>query len=457
MYDDARALPLFEGVTDEQLRAMVEVSEEVHLDPGDVLFHQGEPAENWYVLLSGSCDLVRQVGREENVVGRLDVPGRWVGGFRAWDTGAGYLATVRCSTEARIMRVPSFELRDLMADWFPFAIHLVNGVYGTARSVEANARQRDSLVTLGTLAAGLAHELNNPAAAAVRGVEALDTSARSLFEVLGALAEGQISAEQFLRLEQLRRRLGQGTTRLTGLAAADREEELGAWLESHRVEDAWALAPVLATAGADLDWCEEVGTVFDGGTLTPGLAWVAGSLTLAGLLGEVRDATGRISELVSSVRSYTQMDRAAAQPLDVVDGLESTLVMLGHKLSDDVEVVRDYAPDLPRVEGFPGELNQVWTNAIDNALDAMDGGGQLRLSVQPAGAGIVVGVADTGPGLDDIAAARAFDAFFTTKEVGKGTGLGLDIARRIVVERHGGTIELVREGDATVLRVTLPG
>ena len=456
MYDDVRALPLFEGVTDDQLRAMVDASEEIHLAPGEVLFHQGEPAESWYVLLSGTCDLVRQVGREENVVGRLDLPGRWVGGFRAWDTGAGYLATVRCATEARLMRVPSFELRDLMADWFPFAVHLVNGVYGTARSVEANARQRDSLVTLGTLAAGLAHELNNPAAAAVRGVEALDSSARSLFEVLGALAEGQISAQQFLQLEQLRRRLGKGP-RLTGMAAADREEELGAWLDDHGVDDAWSLAPVLAGAGADLAWCEEASGLFDDAALGAGLAWVAGSLTLAGLLREVRDATGRISELVSSVRSYTQMDRAASQPLDLVDGLESTLVMLGHKLTDDVEVVRDYAPDLPRIDGFPGELNQVWTNAIDNALDAMDGSGRLRLSVHPSDGGVTVEVADSGNGLDDIAAARAFDAFFTTKEVGKGTGLGLDIARRIVVERHGGTIDLVREGDETVLRVSLPG
>jgi signal transduction histidine kinase len=457
VYDDARALPLFTGVSDEQLHAMVAAAEEMHLAPGEVAFQQGEPADHWFVLLSGSCELLRTVGREETVLGLLDVPGRWAGGFRAWDAGAGYLATGRCATEARLMRVPSPALRELMNAWFPFAVHLVNGIYGTARSVEANARQRDSLVTLGTLAAGLAHELNNPAAAAVRGVEALDGSARSLFEVLGALAEGQISAEQFLQLEQLRRRLSAHTgPRLTGMAAADREEELGAWLDDHGIDEAWSLAPVLAAAGADLAWCEEARQVFDERTLGPGLAWVAGSLTLAGLLREVRDATGRISELVASVRSYTQMDRAAAQPLDVVDGLESTLVMLGHKVGD-IDVVRDYAAGLPRIEGFPGELNQVWTNAIDNALDAMDGSGQMRLSVQPSGDGVVVEVSDTGSGLDDVAAARAFDAFFTTKEVGRGTGLGLDIARRIVVERHGGTIELVREGDVTVLRVTLPG
>ena len=455
MYDDVRALPLFDGVTDEQLRDMVAAAEEVHLAPGEVAFQQGEPAEHWFVLLSGSCELLRTVGREETVLGLLDVPGRWAGGFRAWDAGAGYLATGRCATEARLMRVPSPALRELMNAWFPFAVHLVNGIYGTARSVEANARQRDSLVTLGTLAAGLAHELNNPAAAAVRGVEALDGSARSLFEVLGALAEGQISAEQFLHLEQLRRRLGRGGPRLTGMAAADREEELGLWLDDHGIDDAWSLSPVLASAGADVAWCEEASALFDERTLGPGIAWVAGSLTLAGLLGEVRHATGRISELVSSVRSYTQMDRAAAQPLDLVDGLESTLVMLAHKVGD-IEVVRDYAPDLPRVEGFPGELNQVWTNAIDNALDAMDGAGRLGLTVRPAEGGVVVEISDTGSGLDEVAAARAFDAFFTTKEVGKGTGLGLDIARRIVVERHGGTIELVREGDTTVLRIALP-
>jgi signal transduction histidine kinase len=189
--------------------------------------------------------------------------------------------------------------------------------------------------------------------------------------------------------------------------------------------------------------------------LQPGLAWVAGTLSVGAQLGELREATGRVSQLVGAVRSYTQMDRASLQPVDVVEGLDSTLVMLQHKLKD-VTVVKDYDPDLPRIDAFAGELNQVWTNLVDNAVDAMEGSGTLRVTTRTEDDAVVVEIGDTGPGLDPEAQHRAFDAFFTTKDVGKGTGLGLDIARRVVVENHHGTIELVRENGETVARVRLP-
>ena len=205
-----------------------------------------------------------------------------------------------------------------------------------------------------------------------------------------------------------------------------------------------------------MEWCDRAAELLDGPALRPGLEWVAGTLSMSTVLGELREATGRVSELVSAVRSYTQMDRATLQPVDVVEGLESTLVMLHHKTGAGVEVVREYAADLPRVEAHAGELNQVWTNLIDNAVDAMEGSGRLRVSVRAEDNAIVVEIADTGIGLTDEVAARAFDAFYTTKDVGKGTGLGLDIARRVIVERHEGTIELVREGDETVARIRLP-
>jgi signal transduction histidine kinase len=183
---------------------------------------------------------------------------------------------------------------------------------------------------------------------------------------------------------------------------------------------------------------------------------VAGPLSVGAQLSELREATGRVSELVGAVLSYTQMDRASLQPVNVVEGLDSTLVMLQHKLKEGVEVVRQYAPDLPRIDAYAGELNQVWTNLIDNAVDAMDGAGTLRVATRAEDDAVVIEIADSGPGLDPEVASRAFDAFFTTKDVGKGTGLGLDIARRVVVERHNGTIDLVREGDETVARIRLP-
>jgi signal transduction histidine kinase len=183
---------------------------------------------------------------------------------------------------------------------------------------------------------------------------------------------------------------------------------------------------------------------------------VASTFSVATLLGEVKESTRRISELVAAVRSYSQLDRASMQQIDVTDGLDSTLVMLGHKLRDGVTVVREYSADVPRIEAYAGELNQVWTNLIDNAVDAMDGRGTLRVATRVEDDSVVVEIGDTGPGMPPQVASRAFEAFYTTKDVGEGTGLGLDIARRIVVERHGGTISIDSRPGDTVLRVRIP-
>jgi signal transduction histidine kinase len=312
-------------------------------------------------------------------------------------------------------------------------------------------------VTLGTLAAGLAHEINNPAAAATRAVHALEDACQSLLGSLSRLARDEISAGQFTTLDELRRELKPSAERPDPLALADREEAIGDWLARQGVTRVAVIAPPLAAAGVDLLWCERVLEVLGDKALEAGLEWVAASLSSMTLMAEVQESTRRISELVASVRSYTQMDRASRQLIDVTEGLESTLVMLGHKLRGGITIVREYAADTPRVEAYAGELNQVWTNLIDNAIDAMDGTGVLRVTTRADGDGVVVEVGDTGHGMSPAVAARAFDAFYTTKEVGSGTGLGLDIARRIVVERHGGSIDIDLRPGETVLRVTLPG
>jgi signal transduction histidine kinase len=230
------------------------------------------------------------------------------------------------------------------------------------------------------------------------------------------------------------------------------------WLDQHGVPDAWRLADNLVAGGIDAAWCERAHEALGASALAPGLEWVAATVASKTLLSDLKDAVRRISELVAAVRSYSQMDRASAQRIDVRDGLESTLTMLGHKLKSGVTVVREYA-DLPQIEAYPGELNQVWTNLIDNAVDAMDGQGTLTVRTRGQGDWVIVEIADTGPGMPPEVAARAFEPFFTTKDVGRGTGLGLDIARRIVVERHGGLIDIdspAAEGKGTVMRISLP-
>jgi signal transduction histidine kinase len=455
--EDLRGIPLLEGLDDDQLASLLSGSLEVPITPGAELFREGELAESWWVLVDGAVDLVRRAGREETVVGRMDTPGRWAGGFVAWDPHGVYLATARGARPGRMLRVPAELLRSRMQEWFPLAVHLVAGLYSTARSIESTARQRDSLVTLGTLAAGLAHELNNPVAAAARAVDSLEVTSGALLRSLGDLAAGHLTAEQFTALDGLRRTASAGRREADPLAAAEAEDELAGWLRRHGVDDPWRLAARLADVGADVAWCDQVVAVVPGPSLVPALTWVTSALAAQQLLGEVREATARVSALVGAVRSYTQLDRAALQPVDVTEGLDSTVVMLTHKIRDaSVTVVRDYADGLPRVEGYAGELNQVWTNLVDNALDAMPRGGTLSLRALEADGALVVEVADTGGGMPAEVRARAFDAFYTTKDVGKGTGLGLDIARRVVVERHAGRIEIDSSPRGTTMRVVLP-
>ena len=456
LIDDLRDVFLFNGLSDEQLGELIAVGDEVRFETGDVLFREGESADFWWVLLAGRVELLRRTRWEESVAGVMERPGVWAGGFRAWADEAGYMATGRAAGPGVMLRVPAKALGERVQAWFPFGVHLIEGFFRTVRNMEALTRQQEALAALGTLAAGLAHEMNNPASAAVRAAWALQETGDVLLSSLVRLAEGALSARQFIALDALRRELGTGTASVSPLALTDREEALADWLAVHGVTAAWDIAPALAAAGADVAWCERAGQVLDGGTLEPGLEWVASALSAAVLLAEVKEATERVSGLVTAMKSYAQLDRASLQFTDVTEGIDSTLVMLGEKLGDGVAVIRDYEPGVPRIEANPADLNQVWTNIIDNAIDAMDAHGTLRISTRADSGHVFVEIADTGPGMSAEVQARAFEAFYTTKDVGKGTGLGLDIARRIVVERHHGQISIDSRPGETILRVELP-
>jgi signal transduction histidine kinase len=453
---ELRALALFEKVAEPELQQLIRLGSEVAFSPGDELWKQNVPADCWWVLLDGTVDLVRVVGHEETVLGAMS-PGRWAGGFRAWDEHAVYLATGRATTAGRVLRVSAQDLKSWTSASDPFGAHLIEGVFRTARTVESMARQREALVALGTLAAGLAHELNNPAAAATRAVDALGGACARLISTVADLASGGVSAKQLREIDVLRAEISQSgaSPGLSAMALADREEELADWLAEHDVAEGWLLAPALASAGVDLPWCDRAAATLDC-ALSPGLTWVASTLTVSSLLSEVTEATHRISDLVGAVKSYSQMDRASLQHTVVTEGLDSTLTVLKHRIPDGVTVLRDYAADTPEIEAIAAELNQVWTNLIGNALDAMGGTGTLRISTRADRGGVVVEVSDTGVWADPSAKDRAFEPFFTTKGVGEGTGLGLDISRRIVVGRHSGDITIDLRPGETVLRVWLP-
>ncbi len=455
---ELRRLSLFDGLDDAQLADLLAASSEEVTRRGQLLFDEGRPASSWWVLLEGTVALIRQVGTEESVLGYMTEPGQWAGGFAAWDEFGVYFATGRAENPGRVLRLDSAELRRLSQQWFPFGLHFIDGLVNTVRRIESTARQREALVALGTLSAGLAHELNNPASAATRAVDALHDTTEQVLSSLARLATGGITAQEYTALDGLRLEVSGVGSGLVGLALADREDELSDWLTDHDVDRDWVIAPVLAAAAADVGWCERLQAALPATSLAPALEWISASLSTAALVQEVQEATGRGSALVAAVRSYSQMDRASLQSTDLVEGLDSTLVMMAHELGRGITVERHYAPGLPPIEAMAGELNQVWTNLVDNAIDAMDGEGTLTISARPdeAAGWVVVEVADTGPGMPPEVQAHAFEPFFTTKDVGKGTGLGLDISRRIVVERHSGDIDIESGTGGTLVRVRLP-
>jgi signal transduction histidine kinase len=450
---------LTSGLSAQQRAEMIAAGEEVVVPPGSVPFREGTPAEDLWILLEGEVELSRRLGADTVVIATMSNPGQWAGGFQAWgdDTDAmGYRATGTALTEARFFRLPSPELARLMEAWFPFGKHMATGIFQTVRSIDALVRQRGSLIALGTMAAGLAHELNNPAAAARRAVDSLRTAGDRMVGALVAMADEEISADQYRALEVLRSELVDADpAALNPVARARQEDAVGELLASMGVDDAWRLAPVLVAAGFDVDAVGRAGELVGASALDGALQWIASTAEARQLLDELADTTERISNLVGAVRSFSQLDRASVQRVDLHEGLDSTLAMLNHKLRG-VTVERRFAPDLPQVEVHPGELNQVWTNLIDNAVDAMDGSGELVLATRVDGGTVRVDIIDSGHGIPAEVMDRVFEPFFTTKDVGQGTGLGLDISRRIVVEHHHGTIDFATSSDGTTATVSLP-
>ena len=453
--DELRPIFLFDGITDAQLADLAAISEKVAFEEHEELFHEGAPADHWWVLLDGQLQIVRRAGRSEPVVMMtMERPGQWAGGFQAW-TDAGYLATGRGAAAGHMLKVPAADLGRLATEWTPFGVHLVKGFFQTVRMMDTLSRQREELIKLGEMSARLAHEINNPAAATARSVDALTGACDSMLTSLVQLAERSFTADRFVAIDALRREVDLLAPRDPG-DVADAEEEISDWLSDQGVSAGWRIAPPLAAAGVDLAWCKRAGAILEGDTLEPGFEWVASTLASQALLAEMKSSTSRVSDLINAAKSYSQMDRPSMQTTDVTEGLESTLVILRSKLADGITVERDYAPDGPRVFASPGALNQVWTNLIVNAIDAMDGKGTLRLATRAEPDVLVVEVTDTGPGMPPYVQSRAFEPWFTTKDVGKGTGLGLDVSHKIVVDMHHGDITIHSTPRGTTMRVSLP-
>ena len=425
--EQLRATPLFGGLGDDQLHRLVEMGEIVDLPAGTRLIGEGEQADALFVVLDGELDVTKRSGSSDIPVARVG-PGSLQGEIAALEGGR-RLASVHAATDAEVLRIPIGAVRELLGAGPDVALAIIRTAVSRLREMESTLREREKLAALGTLSAGLAHELNNPAAAAARAV-------RRLGEAIDA-------AERLTHPDDAPRPREVDPPR-SSLERADRIDEVAVLTGD----------PDRAAALVEAGWTAAALRELPTGTL----AWLAARAATHQLLDEVSLAVGRISEIVGAVKGYVYLDQRPVQRVDVRTGLEQTLVILRHRLKDGIEVRRELAADLPEIEARGSELNQVWTNLIDNAIDAMgEKGGTLtvRAEADPESDGVRVSVCDSGPGIPDDIRRRLFEPFYTTKPPGKGTGLGLHISHTVVA-RHGGRIDVDSSPRGTCFVVTLP-
>ena len=457
---ELRGCFLFESLTDDQIEWLVRHGTVETHGPGAKVYDEGEPAESFFVLLSGEVQLVKRLDGSDVVMATASQPGAYAGATRAFipsSEAESYVSTLRTTAPTRLFRVRGEDFASALKRWFPMAVHLLDGLFLGMTNAEALVGQRDKLMALGSLSAGLAHELNNPAAAEVRAAEALSArlqeGRRAMVKLAPQLGKDELQKLLDLLAEAIER--ARSAPRLSTLEAGDLEDALGERLEAVGVEAGWELAAALAAAGVDGDWLDRV-TAHAGAAAPEAVTWLAVALDVESLVGEIRSSAGRISELVGAMKDYSHPDAAPLEDVDVHEGLDSTLVIFSHKLKAGVKVVRDYDRSVPKVRARAGELKQVWTNIIHNALDAMAGQGTLTLRTARESGRVMVEIGDTGPGIPPDLQARIFQPFFTTKDVGEGTGLGLDISYRIVVRRHRGDIRVESKPGDTRFDVWLP-
>ncbi|MGW5639074.1 ATP-binding protein [Streptomyces sp. NPDC003832] len=458
------SLFLFEKLSPEQLgRLCAEGRVERH-EPGPV-YAEGDPATCFYVMVEGTVVLSRRVGGDDVEVTRTSQRGVYSGSMQAYLGDRArqvYNNSMRVTEPTRFFVLPADTFAAIMQEWFPMAVHLLEGLFFGSKNTQRVIGQRERLLALGSLSAGLTHELNNPAAAAVRATATLRERVAKMRHKLAVIAAGPYPRESLAGLIEIQERTAERVGKapsLSPLEAADREDALTDWFDDHDIPDGWRLAPTFVQAGLDVDWLDQVAAAVEPDVLPGAIGWLNYTVETELLMDEIADSTTRISHLVDAAKQYSQLDRAPFRDADVHELLDSTLLMLAGKIGPRIKVVKDYDRALPQIPAYPAELNQVWTNLIDNAVAAVDAaGGEGTLTVRTARDHdrLLVEFRDTGVGVPPDIREQIFDPFFTTKPVGEGTGLGLDISWRIVVNKHHGTLQVESAPGDTRFQVLLP-
>lgn len=467
--DELRTLFLFEALSDTQLETLCANGHIATFEPGPI-HTEGDPATCFYVLIDGELVMSKRSGGVDIETNRTSQRGVYCGAWSAYIPGEEhvYQASVRVTRPSRFFVLDANAFADFMQNEFPMAVHLLEGhMVGGLRQRQILG-QREKLLALGQLSAGLTHQLNNPAGATARAVADLREGVGKMRHKLAMLADGKFTPAALKVLVSIQDEVAEQVAKsksqeLSALETSDREDQIGDWLEEHGIAAAWDYAPTFVEAGLDVDWLERVqGSIDDvdcSATLPGAIGWLKYTIDNELLMNQIAEASKRISALLAGAKQYSQMDRAPYQTADVHELLHSTLMMFGGKIGKDtpVKLVKEYDKTLPELGCYPGDLNQVWTNIIDNAIQAMDGQGTLTIRTMRENETMVrVEIGDDGPGIPEDIVDRIFTPFFTTKPFGEGTGLGLDLAWRIVVEKHHGNLSVESEPGKTTFIVCLP-
>ncbi|ANE82059.1 histidine kinase [Mycobacterium adipatum] len=470
--DELRTLFLFEHLSDEQLDILCEAGH-IETFPAGPIVVEGERATCFYVLIDGELVMSKRSGGVDIQTNRTSQRGVYFGAWSAYIPGEEqlYQASVRLVADSRIFVLQADTFAEFMRTQFPMAVHLMEGQLVGGRRQSQIIGQREKLLALGTITAGLTHQLNNPAAATARAVADLREGVGHMRHKLAMVAEAKFTPEALRVLVNMQDQVAEQVAKnkgveLSALETSDREDELGDWLEDHNIIGAWDYAPTFVEAGLDTDWLERVAAVIEDSDSTASLqgaiGWLKYTIDNELRMNEIAEASKRISALLAGAKQYSQMDRGSYGSADVHELLRSTIMMFGDKIGGPgkgkpVSIVKDLDKTLPELQCYPGDLNQVWTNIIDNAIQAMDGHGTLTIRTARENEQMIrVEICDDGPGIPEDVIERIFTPFFTTKPFGEGTGLGLDLAWRIVVEKHGGNISVQSRPGDTRFAVCLP-
>ena len=454
LIDDLRKTEVFADLAPEQLAWLAEKFEERRFQAGEVMAREGDPLDHLTVMLEGEMRIQRGSGPDALI---FRVHAGQVTGLLPYSRLTHYGGTVQAVLPARVVLLPRNLLPEMVQRIPLLGQRLVALMADRIRETTRMETQRDKLMALGKLSAGLAHELNNPAAAAQRSTASLREALETVRDASIRLARHALSTEQREMITHFERDAGQFSPKIPAdpLSQSDREERVNTWLESRHVPQAWKIAPALTDAGVDIPKLENLAAQVGDEVLCDALIRIASLLTIARLINEIEISTKRISHLVQAIKEYSYMDQAAMQVVDLHQGLENTLTILHHRLKGGINVVREYDEKLPKICAYGGELNQIWTNLISNAIEAMQGKGELRVRTAREIDRVLVEIGDNGPGIPPDVLLHIYEPFFTTKGVGEGTGLGLDTVCRIIRNHHGEIRVSSHPGD-TRFQVYLP-